>query len=198
MYDYNYKVGESSYQDMLAYLDRKQGRSAASPPPGRKSFAERFAEKPFYGDVRSLGSAAGGGGADREAPLRPRFTAEDTETEELLRLRPRPALDPSLDLDPEALVAEVRRGAQHGWADVSGAEHAAEELGSRTRRALRQIDEELAAMGIRMETGGGAAAATEAVAEADASAKSSSVQQVASSSVKKVASSAKRSVTYAE
>ncbi|XP_037088744.1 uncharacterized protein LOC119109254 [Pollicipes pollicipes] len=73
-YDYNYKVGESSYQDMLAYLDRKEGRRAASPPPGKKTFAERFAEKPIYGE---LGPLQFGEATLAPAPLRPRIASSE-------------------------------------------------------------------------------------------------------------------------
>ncbi|KAF0290257.1 hypothetical protein FJT64_011571 [Amphibalanus amphitrite] len=132
-YDYNYKVGESSYQDMLAYLDRKQGLRSASPPPGRKSFAERFVEKPIYGDVGALalGSAAGrplaGGSVDGET--RAALADADLEAEEFiaaLKRRPRAQAN-----GPSALAGEP-----------------GEDLGTRTRRALQKIDADFEAMGL--------------------------------------------------
>ena len=137
-YDYNYKVGESSYQDMLAYLDRKQGLRSAS-PPGRKSFAERFVEKPVYGDLGSLerGSVAAAG------------SQRDTlDEEELFSGKARAALANS-DLEAEEFIAALKRRPRpqaNGPSLLPG--EAGEDLGTRTRRALQKIDADFEAMGL--------------------------------------------------
>ena len=131
-YDYNFKVGESSYKDMLDYLDKKEGRRAASPPPGKKTFAERFAEKPFYGEPKPLklhqsspppplGQRMTAGErllADRrakEATLSPRperrRPLKDQDDFKLPERPRRPVPDEdTLEMDPEELIASIRRG----------------------------------------------------------------------------------------
>ncbi|XP_037076441.1 uncharacterized protein LOC119097513 [Pollicipes pollicipes] len=119
-YDYNYKVGESSYRDMLDYLDRKEGRRAVSPPPGKKTFAERFAERPIYGELRPL-HLSQSEPAERSA-YSPRPAAADERRarfadapvdDDFLAVRPRPVLDDAaIDLDPDELIASIRRNRQ--------------------------------------------------------------------------------------
>ncbi|XP_043222137.1 uncharacterized protein LOC122381714 [Amphibalanus amphitrite] len=179
-YDYNYKVGESSYRDMLDYLDKKEGRSAPSPPPGKKTFAERFAERPFYGEPRPLKlhqsdllaperriserpsserraterpstDRWASDGADRTAGLSPR--PERRRVLDDMPLLPERTSKPAanekdLEMDPEELIASIRRGRAKRMELLSSleaesaAEGAEESSAARRRRAPRLDSEE--------------------------------------------------------
>lgn len=49
VYDYNYNFGEHYYKPQLRHMDNKYTNRGASPPRA-KTFAERFAEDPVYGN----------------------------------------------------------------------------------------------------------------------------------------------------
>ena len=182
-YDYNFKVGESSYRDMLDYLDRKEGRrAAASPPPVKKSFAERFAERPIYGEppplklYQSQPPAAERRTTERpssdrlrnsERPSSDRWTSDPTERVGGIGASPRPGRrqlassllddepvrpsraapnEDALEMDPEELIASIRRGRAKRLELLSSleADAAAEEeqSSSRRRKPLRLPSEE--------------------------------------------------------
>lgn len=53
VYDYNYNLGEHYYNPQLRHMESKYANRAASPPKA-KTFAERFAENPVYGNNSPL------------------------------------------------------------------------------------------------------------------------------------------------
>ncbi|XP_045600902.1 uncharacterized protein [Procambarus clarkii] len=54
IYDYNYKVGESYYNPQTDYIENRELLRSKVQPPEAASYAERFANKPFYGSARGL------------------------------------------------------------------------------------------------------------------------------------------------
>ncbi|KAG7164965.1 uncharacterized protein LOC121870985 [Homarus americanus] len=54
IYDYNYRVGESYYNPQTDYIENRELLRSKQQPPEAASYAERFANKPFYGKTRGL------------------------------------------------------------------------------------------------------------------------------------------------
>lgn len=55
IYDYNYKVGESYYNPQTEFIENRELLSKRkAPPPEAQTYAERFANRPFYGSARGL------------------------------------------------------------------------------------------------------------------------------------------------
>lgn len=152
-YDYNFKVGESSYRDMLDYLDKKEAHRAASPPPGKKTFAERFAEKPFYGEPRPLqlrnSELPQYSLPRRTADLEPsptpprrsdrkplRFADDDAgcDVDDLLKTRPRPTMEVDMT-DPDEMIAAMRRRNRERMELMSSMEEPEEGSSPAPRRA---------------------------------------------------------------
>lgn len=53
VYDYNYDVGSNYYKGMINHLDKKYA-GVSTEPPGPKSFAERIADDPLYGNYKPV------------------------------------------------------------------------------------------------------------------------------------------------
>lgn len=164
-YDYNYKVGESSYRDMLDYLDKKESHRTVSPPPVQKSFAERFAERPIYGDPGPLKLYQSDLPARTTERPSDRWTSEPAErvaASPRPQRRPRAKLDDeplaprksraapdedALEMDPEELIASIRRGRAKrlellNSLEDDAAEEEAAQSSSRRRRQLKLPSEE--------------------------------------------------------
>lgn len=62
IYDYNYKFGENYYGPQTDYIGNRELLPSKTVPPEAATYAERFANRPFYGKTRGLpyedGSAA--------------------------------------------------------------------------------------------------------------------------------------------
>lgn len=54
IYDYNYKVGESYYNPQTDYIETRDLYRTNADPPKCKNYAERFADRPIYGNTRGL------------------------------------------------------------------------------------------------------------------------------------------------
>ena len=85
IYDYNYNLGEHYYKPQLRHADGKFMNRAASPPKA-KTFAERFAEDPVYGnnspyDYRKSSGAEqpAGGSTIFDSPFGRRTSLQDGE-----------------------------------------------------------------------------------------------------------------------
>lgn len=54
IYDYNFKVGESYYTPQTNYIDDRSLLRSTIEPPKSKTYAERFANTPWYGSAKGL------------------------------------------------------------------------------------------------------------------------------------------------
>jgi len=54
IYNYNYKVGESYYTPQKEYIENRDFMRSREKPPEAMSFAERYHDRPIYGETRGL------------------------------------------------------------------------------------------------------------------------------------------------